>query len=68
VIWDVEFDSKEAADGFQAAALDYVSAMEAGAGENISLSEKRHFRISRPSPVRVRFLNTATKELMGKFD
>lgn len=66
VIWDVEFDSKEAADGFQAAAADYVAAKEAG--ESTSPSEKRHLRISRPSPVRVRFLNTATKELMGKFD
>ena len=68
VIWEVEFDSKDAADHFQAAATDYVAAKEAGAGEGHSSSEKRHLRVSRPSPVRVRFLNTATTELMGKFD
>ena len=62
VIWDVEFDSNDAADRFQAAALEYIKAREAVAGEN------RHLRVTRPSPIRVRYLNTATTELMDKVD
>jgi hypothetical protein len=65
VIWEVELDSKEAADRFQTAALDYVAAKEA---ENINPAEKRHLRVSRPSPLRVRLLNTATPELAAKFN
>lgn len=73
VIWEVELDSAKAADDLQTAALNYVSAK--AKLENtpavrvlVTTSEGRHLRISRPSPTRVRFLNTASKELMGCFE
>lgn len=50
VLWDIELDTKEAADRLQAAALKRISFMA---------GEKRHLKITRPSPTRVRFLNTA---------
>jgi hypothetical protein len=73
VIWDIELESKEAASRLQAAALGRVATMagleEAVApGKIIVTPGKRHLRVSRPSPVRVRFLNTATTELAEKFD
>jgi len=73
VFWDVELDTSAAADRFQAAALAYISAKagletEAEAGTGVTTSDGRHLRVSRPSPLRVRFLNTATSELMRKFD
>jgi hypothetical protein len=73
LVWDIELESKEAADRLQAAALDRVAAM-AGLNESAELGkisttpDQRHLRISRPSPVRVRFLNTATPELAAKFN
>ena len=73
VIWDIELESKEAADRMQAAALDRVAAM-AGLNESAELAKvfttanKRHLRISRPSDTKVRFLNTATPELAAKFN
>lgn len=73
LIWDVQFDSTEAADQFQAAALDYVAAkagLEQGAtaGTVATTPEKRHLRVSRPAPDRVRFLNTHTTGLIETFD
>lgn len=73
VIWDVHFDSTDAADQFQAAMLEYVAAigaLEQGAalGAVVNTPEKRHLRVSRPAPDRVRFLNTHTTELIGKID
>jgi hypothetical protein len=73
VIWDIELESKEAADRLQAAALNRGSAMAeleeaAELGKTIITAEKRHLRITRPSATRVRFLNTATPELAAKFN
>jgi hypothetical protein len=73
VIWDVELESGTAADLFQAAALACISARagletQAVAGTGVTTSDGRHLRVSRPAPLRVRFLNTATAELMRKFD
>jgi hypothetical protein len=64
VIWEVEMDSKDAADRFQAAALEFVAAKNAE--QETSPSEKRHLHISRPGPGRVRFLNTATAESLDQ--
>lgn len=61
VLWDIELENAEAADKLQAAASRLVAAM-AGA------QEKRQLKITRPSPVRVRFLNTfeaATAAALG---
>lgn len=68
VLWDIELVSKEAADKLQAAALDCIAAMAglqetATLGKIVQSPEKRHLRITRPSPARVRFLNAATPEL-----
>lgn len=73
VLWDVELESKDAADQFQSAALDRISAMAglpqlAKLGETAVTPGKRHLRIARPSPNRVRFLNTATPAMAVKFD
>lgn len=73
VIWDVQFDAENAADQFQAAALDYVAAkasLAKGAelGAIATTSEKRHLRVSRLAPDRVRFSNTHTTELISKLD
>ena len=61
VLWDIELETPEAADKLQAAATRHVAAM-AGAQEN------RHVKVTRSSPVRVRFLNTfeaATAAALG---
>jgi hypothetical protein len=73
VIWDIELESKEAADQLQAAALDRIAVMadlkeSAEFGKVIITADKRHLRITRPSVNRVRFLNTATPELAAKFN
>ena len=61
VLWEIELENAAAADKLQAAASKLVAAM-AGA------QEKRHLKITRSSPVRVRFLNTfeaATAAALG---
>jgi hypothetical protein len=73
VLWEIELDSKESADRLQSAALDRVAAMAgvkqgATLGQLVSNPEKRYLKVSRPSPTRIRFLNTATPELAGKFE
>lgn len=59
VVWDVQLDSKDAADSFEEAA-------RAGADAMSSAAANRHLGVSRPAPDRVRFLNTATSELLEK--
>jgi hypothetical protein len=57
VLWDIELETPEAADKLQAAASQLAVAQE-----------KRHLKVTRPSPVRVRFLNTfeaATAAALG---
>lgn len=73
VLWDIEVDSKESADRLQAAALRRIAAMaglDQGAtlGQPIATPEKRHLKVSRPAPTRIRLINSATLELAGKFD
>ena len=61
VLWEIELENAAAADKLQAAASQLVVAMTGA-------QEKRHFKITRPSPVRVRFLNTfeaATAATLG---
>jgi hypothetical protein len=73
VIWDIELDSKGAADQLQAAALTRIAAMAEitdipAIDKPLTTAGKRHLRISRPSEKRVRFLNTATPDLAAKFN
>ncbi len=73
VIWDIELESKEAADRLQAAALNRIATMAgiketAGLGKVITTADNRHLRITRPSAKRVRFLNSATPELAVNFN
>jgi hypothetical protein len=61
VLWEIELENAAAADKLQAAASQLVVAMT-------GVQEKRHLKITRPSPVRVRFLNTfeaATAAALG---
>ncbi len=58
VLWDIELDSKEAADRLQARALELV--------KTIVPHENRTVSVTRPSPVRVRFLNTAEAATAAK--
>ncbi len=67
VMWDVVLQSKEAADRFQAAALNHVSAtaMKEDApalDEPVESLNKRFLMVSRVGEDRVRFLNTVKKE------
>ena len=73
VIWDIELQSKEAADLLENAAKLRIagkkeSSSEDGVTHNDSSAEKRLLKITRPSATRVRFLNTATPELADKLD
>jgi hypothetical protein len=61
VMWDIELNSKESADRFEASARARIAAMA-------KVSEKRHLSVSRPAPARVRLLNTATPGLAAKFN
>jgi hypothetical protein len=71
VLWDIELNSAAAADQLQAAALIRISApfgLPAPlVGKIITCPEGRNLRVSRLSPVRIRFLNTATPSLAEKF-
>lgn len=61
VLWDIELSSPEAADRLEGAARKLVVKMAAVAG--------RHLVVSRPSSMRIRFLNTAeavTAEALSK--
>lgn len=74
ILWDIELDKVEATDQLQSVALDLAAAL-AGHGDSAVLGEplasmrRRHLLVSRPSPTRLRFLNTAlsaTAELLSK--
>lgn len=72
VIWDIELGTPAAADQLQSAALGRISAMAnlqqpTTVGTTIATPEKRQLRITRPSPTRIRFLNTATPKLAESF-
>lgn len=63
VLWDIELDSTEAADQLQTLALKRVASLAAQQdpatlAKAILTPDKRHLQISRPSPTRIRFLNT----------
>ncbi len=67
VIWDVEFETTGSAAAFEKAALLRASAMAgasepAAPGTTLTSPQNRHLRVTRPSPTRVRFLNTATPQ------
>jgi len=73
LVWDIELDSKDAADRLQAAALDRAAAMAGledapALASTVVTADKRHLRVSRPSPLRVRFLNTHSPELAEKLN
>jgi hypothetical protein len=68
VVWDIELGASAPADQLQAAALDRIAAMAGLAtpavlGQTHITAEKRHLRLTRPSPTRVRFINTHTPAL-----
>lgn len=70
ILWDIELTSAAAADQLQSVALDLASAQAgresaATLGEVILSPEKRHWIVSRPSPTRVRILNTALPSTAG---
>ncbi|MES2439483.1 MAG: hypothetical protein V4584_10470 [Verrucomicrobiota bacterium] len=73
VLWDIEMETAAAADQLQATALRLIG-RQAGREEAAALGqilvspEKRHLLLTRPSPVRLRFLNTfepATAAALG---
>lgn len=73
ILWDIELDDVEATDRLQSIALDLAAAL-AGTEDSAVLgqplaSHHRFLLVSRPSPTRLRFLNTAaaaTAELLSK--
>jgi hypothetical protein len=73
VLWDIELDTTEATDRLQTLALKRVASLAgrqepATPGKAIMTPDKRHLQLSRPSPTRIRFLNTfeaATAATLG---
>lgn len=73
VIWDIELETSAAADKLEAVALGLVASLAGRdqpvkTGEAVVSSNKRHLLLTRPSPTRVRFLNTfeaATAAALG---
>lgn len=73
VLWDIELDNVEDTDALERIGLNLVAAMAgqqdaATLGKAIVSPEKRHFQLTRISPTRIRFLNTAeaaTVHLLG---
>lgn len=74
VLWDIELDAAKAADALEALALNLVAAMagqqdSATLGKLVKSPENRHLQLTRISPTRIRFLNTAeaaTATSLGK--
>lgn len=63
LVWDIELQTSEAADKLEAVALSIVASLAGSGqpvktGETIVSSNKRHLLLARPSPTRVRFINT----------
>jgi hypothetical protein len=72
VVWDLVLETAESADRLQAAMLDFIAASSEldeipTPGETVEASGERLLTLRRVSPTRVRFLNTATRELAGAF-
>lgn len=64
LLWEIEFADADAADRFQELALELIAAAAdaedpAGLDEPVVTPEGRHLRISRRSPTRARFVNSA---------
>jgi hypothetical protein len=64
ILWDIELDDVEATDRLQALALDLAGALagvedSAVLGQPLATLRRRYLLVSRPSPHRLRFLNTA---------
>lgn len=71
VLWDIEMENAAAAEQLQSAALELIAAMAgrqepATPGQAIVSPQKRHLQITRPSPVRLRFLNTSQAATAAK--
>lgn len=65
VLWEIEFETTDAADRFQEMALELISAMagqEGPAAPGIALAtpEGRHLKLERTGPTRARFTNSTT--------
>ncbi len=70
LVWDVEFESTEAADRFERVALDRLAAL-AGSGSEVKLggivkSGDRFLRVARVDERKVRFINAATSGTASK--
>ncbi len=64
LLWEIELTTEQAADQLQSAALALAGKMAgqpaaATPGKVLVSGTKRHLTVTRPSPVRVRFLNTS---------
>ena len=73
VIWDIELQTKEAADLLETAAKVKIagnteSSIKGEVPKDDSSARKRILKTTRPSANRVRFLNTATQELADQLD
>ena len=71
VLWEIELETMAAADRFQVAALKRIATIagsrhEPTLGEVVVTPEKRHLRITRPSPTHVRFLNASNPATLNK--
>jgi hypothetical protein len=63
VLWEIELRSAEATDRLQSTSLEIIAEMAASAapatpGQALVSPEKRNLLVTRPSPTRLRFLNT----------
>ncbi|GAA5124442.1 hypothetical protein JIN84_12695 [Luteolibacter yonseiensis] len=63
VLWEIEMSDAGAADRLQEVALRIVAGLAgrkspAKPGQKVTSSDKRHLLLTRPSPTRIRFLNT----------
>lgn len=67
ILWDIELDQAENTDALELIGLQLVAAMAgqqnpATLGIAVTSPEKRHLQLTRISPTRIRFLNTAVGE------
>ncbi len=72
VLWEIEFESAEAAEKMQSVALELISAATnaseaAKLGGILVSADGRHFAVTRARPTAIRFINAATKTFAEKF-
>ncbi len=73
LVWDIELQDSAAVDRLESISLDLIAAMSgrespANPDELLATPDGRHFRISRISPTRLRFLNLADPATSRLFD